>query len=251
MREIFYNKDYVNADDGVFFARGVFETILVKKEPIFLKEHMQRLNKGIKELLIGEEVSLELIQSEIEKRNIKDTVLKIIVTPKNIILKTRDFPYKEEDYLNGFKVSVSDVLRNSTSKLNYIKSINYIENLIENQNAKRQGYNEVLFLNEKGLIAEGSTSNIFIVKNNRVFTPKVSAGLLDGVVRRFIIQNFSVIECELSLKDILESEEVFLTNSLLGVMPVSKIQEVNFNIINNTNNIRKAYEEEIRKLGGA
>ena len=121
MRDIIFNEDKINLDSGYFFGRGVFETILVKDKPIFFKEHISRLNEGIKILNIGDKVIEEDILNIINKHNIKYCGLKIVVTEKNIVLEKRNIPYKTQDYLKGFSLKLSNINRNSKSKISYIK----------------------------------------------------------------------------------------------------------------------------------
>ena len=189
MRKIYFNKENILLDEGVLLGRGVFETILVKDEPVLFSNHIKRLNNAIDVLKLGEKIEEKDLLDEIEKYEIRNKALKILVTPKNIVFLERDITYKDEDYEKGFKLKLSKVIRNSTSLLTYVKSINYIENLIENQNAKEEGFNEVIFLNEKGFITECSTANIFMVKNGVIYTPKLECGLLNGILREFIINN--------------------------------------------------------------
>lgn len=261
MRNIFFNKENIQLDEGVLFGRGVFETILVKEGPILFSEHIKRLNNAIEVLKLGEKIEEKELLDEIEKYEIKNKALKILVTPKNIIFIERDIKYKDEDYEKGFKLKLSKVIRNSTSLLTYVKSINYVENLIENQNAKEEGFNEVIFLNEKGFVTECSTANIFIVKSGLVYTPKLECGLLNGILREFVINNFSVIEKEITLRDLFESDEVFITNSLIGIMKVTSIYDNSYNnrgyeekgSYNNykiTNEIISKYKEYLEKSGG-
>lgn len=251
MRNVIVGKDKITIDSGYFFARGVFETILVKEKPIFLEEHINRLNNGINVLQIGESVEIEDINKIIKDFNIKNCALKIVVTEKNIVLETRDILYKSGDYLRGFSLKVADVIKNSTSKLTYIKSINYLENLLEREEALKEGYNEVIFLNEKGYVCEGSLSNIFIVKDGIIFTPKVNSGLLPGVVREYVIKNHHVIEKEIILDEVMNADEIFITNSLLGIMGVSKFENRILTENKMTIKIREEYEAQIEKLGGA
>lgn len=245
MRNVIIGKDKITIDSGYFFARGVFETILVKEKPLFLEEHIKRLNNGINILKIGEAIEVEYISNIINDFNIKNCVLKIIVTEKNILLETRELLYKSGDYLRGFSLKVAKTIKNSTSKLTYIKSMNYLENILEREEALEKGYNEVIFLNEKGYVSEGSFSNIFAVKNNVIFTPKISSGLLPGVVRNHLIKNYDVIEKEVSLDDIINADEIFITNSLLGIMGVSKFENRILTENKITIKIRKEYESQI------
>lgn len=250
MREIIFNEYKINLDSGYFFGRGVFETILVKDKPIFLKEHISRLNEGIKILNIGDKVIEEDILNIINKHNIKYCGLKIVVTEKNIVLEKRDIPYKSDDYLKGFSLKLSNINRNSKSKLSYIKSINYLENILEREEALNNGYNEVLFLNEKGFLSEGSMSNIFIVIDKEIYTPSIKCGLLPGIVRNFLIKEYKIIEKELTLEDIMMADEIFITNSLLGIMRISKFGNRILTENKITIMLREEYEAKIEILEG-
>ena len=246
MREIIFNKDKINLDNGFYFGKGVFETILVKDKPIFLKEHISRLNKAIKALKLGEEVKEDIVINFIKNNNIKNLALKIAVSEKNLVFQTREVKYKEENYLEGFKVRFSEVLRNSTSRLIYFKTLNYNENIIELDISKSYGYNEAIFLNEKGFVTEGCTTNIFIIKNNKIYTPKVNCGLLPGIVRQWVIDNFQVFEKEITKEELLNADEIFLSNSLVGIIKVSLLEGKKFkcNIINN---VKKAYDDVLNE----
>ena len=244
MREISYNKDYVKLDGGFYFAQGVFETILIKKEAIFLEEHINRLNKSIDIMNLGEHINTKFIKNFIKEEKLKNIVLKIVVTEKNIVFSTREIKYSKEDYENGFKLKLSYVLRNPTSRMTYIKSLSYNENLYEYNKANKEGFNEVVFLNIYGNIAEGATSNIFIIKDKKIYTPMISDGILPGVVRNWVIGNFKVFEKHLNKKDLYSADEVFITNSVLGIMKVVQFEEKKYNT-NVVEKIRSEYEQFI------
>lgn len=244
MREISYNKDYVKLDGGFYFAQGVFETILIKKEAIFLEEHINRLNKSIDIMNLGEHINTKFIKNFIKEEKLKNIVLKIVVTEKNIVFSTREIKYSKEDYENGFKLKLSYVLRNPTSRMTYIKSLSYNENLYEYNKANKEGFNEVVFLNIYGNIAEGATSNIFIIKDKKIYTSKISDGILPGVVRNWVIENFKVCEKHLNKKDLYSADEVFITNSVLGIMKVVQFEEKKYNT-NVVEKIRSEYEQFI------
>ncbi|MFR2266298.1 MAG: aminotransferase class IV [Clostridium sp.] len=244
MREISYNKDYVKLDGGFYFAQGVFETILIKKEAIFLEEHINRLNKSIDIMNLGEHIDTKFIKNFIKEEKLKNIVLKIVVTEKNIVFSTREIKYSKEDYENGFKIKLSYVLRNPTSRMTYIKSLSYNENLYEYNKANKEGFNEVVFLNIYGNIAEGATSNIFIIKDKKIYTPMISDGILPGVVRNWVIENFKVCEKHLNKKDLYSADEVFITNSVLGIMKVVQFEEKKYNT-NVVEKIRSEYEQFI------
>ena len=182
------------------------------------------------------------------KRNyekIRNKALKITLTEKNIIYSTRDIPYGIEDYNRGFSIKLSEVRRNSTSKLTYLKSTCYIENIMEKEKAKDEGFDEVIFLNERGELTEGATSNIYFIKNNKICTPKVSCGLLDGIIRGWIKNNFQVEEGCYNIEDLRNSEGIFISNSLLGIMRVSQFEEEFFGEKDLIEEIKSKYESSI------
>ncbi len=91
----------------------------------------------------------------------------------------------------------------------------------ELKKAREKGYYEVIFLNNKGEVTEGSISNIFLENNGKLYTPPVDCGLLNGVYRRFAFENgFPVEEKVLFEKDLFEADKVYLTNSVRGMVEV-------------------------------
>lgn len=228
MRNIIQGDEKINLDEGLFFGKGVFETILCEDKPVFLREHLDRMKKSMEMIGLAPLEEKELIEY-IDNRKIIHKVLKITITPMNIIITERELNYKAEDYVAGMKLTVSNVMRNSTSKLSYIKSICYIENLLEKENAKKSGYDDVIFFNEKGYVTETSCANIFILKSNQILTPKVECGLLPGIIRNKIVENFNVVEKMITMQDLKEADEVFITNSIMGIMPVKEINGIKYN----------------------
>ena len=244
MRKVIYENDNISIDSGLFFGRGVFETILIKELPIFLEAHIKRLNNSIRAMNLGELVSIDDVKRFIKENRIKNKALKITITEKNLIYSVREIKYKDKDYKKGFKTSISKVLRNSTSRIITFKTLNYLENIIEYEICQRNGLNEAIFVNEKGFVCEGCTTNIFMIKDKQIYTPKIECGLLPGIIRDWIIENFNVIEKNLTKDDILNSDEVFFTNSLVGVIKCTEIENKIFKskIIEE---IKKQYDEAI------
>lgn len=227
MRNIIYGENKIFIDEGLFFGKGVFETIHWKDRPILLDEHLERLKKSMVEINLLPLEEKEL-REYLSKLNIENKAVKITVTPLNIIISEREINYKEEDYNKGMKLTISKVRRNSTSRLCYIKSTCYIENLIEKENAKKLGYDDVIFLNENRYVTETSCANIFIVKNKEIFTPKLEDGLLGGIIRAEIIKEFKVNEKSITIEDLMQSEEVIITNSLMGAMSIREIDRIKY-----------------------
>lgn len=231
-------------DRGLYFGRGLFETMLVNNRPLFLEDHLYRINKGLSIIGINKEITENEVINAVEKLQCNNCVLKLVVTEKNTLFITRKNKYTKEQYCRGFKVKISSVKRNKFSQLTYLKSLNYLENILEHEKCIDEGYNEVLFFNTEGKLSEGSVSNIFFIKDKKIYTPSKKCGLLEGTVRKFIMNNFDVIEGEFTREDLMSADSVFLTNSLMGVMRVSNIYNRSFNEYSIIEKIKKVYQEQ-------
>ena len=249
MRRIMYQEDNILLDEGSFFGKGVFETILWLKRPVFLEEHIRRLKVGM-EVLGLEPLEEDRVLEFLSKLHVENKGVKIMITPLNIVITTRNIPYGESVYKKGMNLNISKVLRNSTSALSYIKSTCYIENILERAKANKNGTDDMLFLNEKGYITETSCSNIFLIKNHGILTPRSENGLLSGIIRKWIIENFRVQEIDITLNDLKEANEVFITNSLMGIMKIKQIDDFTYNDEIGVAVIKYKYDAAKLKIGG-
>jgi branched-subunit amino acid aminotransferase/4-amino-4-deoxychorismate lyase len=123
---------------------------------------------------------------------------------------------------------VSDVRRNETSPLSRVKSLNCLDNVLARERARRQGADEALLLNGKGMVAEGSASNLFIVDGEGLTTPGIESGALPGITRAAVIElaaeaGIACRESNLALDDLPAAKEAFLTGSIMGVMPLTRL----------------------------
>ncbi|OBR96199.1 MULTISPECIES: aminotransferase class IV [Clostridium] len=239
--------DKVFLDTGFYFGRGLFETMLVNNDPLFLENHLYRINKGLSIIGIDKEITEDEVMDAVNKLQCNNCVLKLVVTEENTLFNTRKNNYTEEQYKRGFKVKISSVRRNEFSQLTYLKSLNYLENILEHEKCIDDGYNEVLFFNTEDKLSEGSVSNVFFTKNEKIYTPSKKCGLLEGTVRKFIINNFDVTEGEFSKEDLMSADSVFLTNSIMGIMKVSSIYNRSFNECSIIKKIEKVYQEQLKK----
>jgi branched-chain amino acid aminotransferase len=116
----------------------------------------------------------------------------------------------------------------STGILSNLKTNNYLLNLLSIQNAKGNGYDDAIILNNRGNICEASSSNLFMVQKGVLFTPALSQGCVAGTKRRELIQilptmGFQIEETIITKDMVFEMEEVFLTNAIRGIRPVISI----------------------------
>lgn len=219
----------INLDEGYQFGLGVFETIAVEAgHPVLLREHLERMEHSAEvlgvEKLLKEAELYKKISMYLRKHPMEHGVLKIMLSGENLIFSHRSNPYGKERYEKGFDLGYSRVRRNETSPLVYHKTMNYGDCILEKRKAGMLGLDERIFLNTMGEISEGTTTNIFFVKNKVLYTPPVSCGLLPGVMRRHVMEHFEVEERVIYPEDVAQFEECFVTNSLMGIMPVNRLE---------------------------
>lgn len=221
-------------DDGFSFGLGAFETIAVENGiPIFLEQHLKRLRTAAAFLRVDFStagITPRTVRDYLEnqREDLSHCALKIILTLQNTVFQLRKNPYTQQSYQSGFSVDISSVRRNETSPLVKYKTLNYGDCIIEKRAAAAAGKQERIFLNTKGQICEGTVSNIFFVRGGQVFTPPLSCGMLPGILRGFVCETTNVQERILYPHDIATFDECFVTNSLMGIMPVHDLDGIVF-----------------------
>lgn len=201
----------------------LFETMLIENKSVFLfDEHLNRLRKAADFFLFN-----------FNERKIKNAVLKIL---KQIQDKRYKIQEKKQYRLrlmldkwgkvgleinelnetyNNVKIAISDYKVDSKSKFRYFKTSDRELYDREYKKYREAGFFDVVFFNEKDELAEGSITNIFIRKNNSWFTPKLCCGLLNGIYRDYFISKHpDCIESILYKDDLLNADEIILTNSV-------------------------------------
>jgi len=228
-------------EPAFLYGWSVFETMRAcKKNIVYLKQHLQRIKASAPYLYLKFNYSFEKIKQIIFKlidlNKIEDAYVRLTLF-KNYKEKTSTFvwvkPYKsypKSKYLKGFYACVSDFKINPSSFLNRIKSGNYLLYQLSYLKAKQNGFDEAIILNNEGYIAEASRSNIFFIKKDKLFTPSLDCGCLNGITRQVILDiakknSIEVKEGNFLLEDIYKAEEAFLTNSLVGLMPLVYIEK--------------------------
>jgi branched-chain amino acid aminotransferase len=235
-------------DHGFLYGYGLFETMRSYGGVIFrLERHLSRLYKAAESLGIHS----QLLPIDLEKacydvmnaNNLTDARLRLTVsagegdiipnpsTCKNItvfIVARKLVPMPPESYEKGFKAIVSSLRRNSQSPLSRLKTSCYLENIMARQEAKSAEADEAILLNEAGLIAEGSSSNIFCASKDILLTPSLNCGALPGITRETVLElaqalDIRTIETEITPEALLQADEAFCTNSIIEIMPLTYV----------------------------
>ena len=119
--------------------------------------------------------------------------------------------------------------------------MNYGDCILEKKAAAAIGFNERIFLNTKGQISEGTVSNIFFVRRNQICTPQVYCGLLPGIMREYLLENYDINERVIYPEELKYYDECFVTNSLMGIMPVMQLGDKQFTERGTADRLRKEY----------
>ncbi|WP_298629357.1 aminotransferase class IV [uncultured Senegalimassilia sp.] len=239
------------ADDGLFFGIGAFETIAVSGQtPLFLDEHLARMEETLR--FFG----IEAAQTDLKALALRacaeldpagEWALKLTASNRNRIVTIRRNPYADPGAKRAFSCDFSTVRRNESSPLVRMKTLAYAESVIEKRRAHERGIDEPLFLNTRGEVAEGAVSNIFAVIGGNVVTPPVSCGLLPGIMRRRAIELTGAIERPLTTTELTAASEVFLTNSLMGAMPVTRLGKTRFEPGPVSHLVNQAYADQVHR----
>ncbi len=220
-------------EPGFLFGWGVFEVLCAYGfKPAFLDLHTQRLNKSLS--ILGIEPPKIDWHKEIEgllsENNLVDAYIRITAYKKRkgtglIIYVDRFAYYGADTYKQGFKAIISPHRRDEKDQLSKLKSLSYLQNRISWLGAQKNKKDEALVLNTKGFIAGGARSNLFLIKQGKVFTPSLESGAFEGITREVIIriakeQGLKIEETDIGRDIIFECSEAFITSSLLEVMPL-------------------------------
>jgi len=140
-------------------------------------------------------------------------------------------PYPAWHYSDGIKVAAVGVRRNHPRALDpAIKSSNLLNNILAMREAQSRGAEEPVLLNQEGFVAEGASTNVFLARGGKVFTPPLSAGILAGITREVVLEllpglHIPFREEPLRLDDLLGADEAFMTSTTREVVPVKQVDE--------------------------
>lgn len=219
------------------FGIGLFETIKVEHGiAIDLNLHIERMLNSIRclelDIKYEKDFLIDEINTYIKKETIVNKALRITVFDEGYNISIRDIPYNQETYEKGFRLTVSPIVRGD-SLIHRHKTTNYFENIYTKNVANKNDYNDGIFVNSAGVILECSMSNIFFIKGERVYTPSGKLPILNGIIKKRIINicdelYIELLENEINISEIGIFDFVFVTNSLMGAMKVIEIDKIKF-----------------------
>ncbi len=238
----------IPADNGAFrYGIGLFETMLVKNGQIRLGSyHWQRLFAGMKQLFFEVPVLFTATMLEAEvlrtvKRNNLAAYCRVRLQvylgsggifgegPQKPQYVIECYPLPEDNMLlntNGLVLGIASSITKSTDSLSNLKSANALVYAIAARQAKHNKWNDALVYNTQGHIIESAIANLFWVKEGKVYTPPLTDGCVAGVMRSYILEQWpSIEERSLTYEELMQADELMLTNAVKGVRWVSNIED--------------------------
>jgi branched-chain amino acid aminotransferase len=248
-------------DHGFLYGEGVYETLRTySREPFLFDRHMRRLRRSADMMALpvpfsNDELLVRVRETLAESarphgplslqptaggeeyirilltRGVGDLSYRLDACPTPsliIIVKALELP-PERTFREGLNVALVSVRRNHPQALNpMIKSNNLLNLALAMQEAYRRGADEALMQNQAGELVECSQSNFFLVRNGEVLTPPLSAGLLPGITREFVLELAADIglhasEARLVPEDLGAAQEAFLTGTTREVTPIVSV----------------------------
>lgn len=246
---VLYNDEIVSAEEkilrpgqlGLLAGWGIFTTLRVYDGiPFAFERHWQRLRKDARLLHIDlsqnpEEVRPGLLRL-IERNGAQDATMRVCVVRSQGGFWAGPGSGRASDLIAltsrltswpaSVPLDVAEQARHAASPFAGVKSLSWAHNLTLIETAKRNGYAEVILLNERGEVAECTSANIFATKNGVTRTPPLSSGPLPGVTRAIMLGEIEappVEEKVLTLDDLYEADEVFITSTTRELLPVHQI----------------------------
>jgi branched-chain amino acid aminotransferase len=228
---------------GLVCGWGLFTTVrIVEGEAFAYERHWRRLEKDAATTRLpmtysGAKVRVQL-QEVIRANKVKEGCARIYLVWNSVgfwksdekmpevdlVITSADLPH----YPDSMRLTVREQGRHAASPLAGVKTISWLNSVWAVAEAQREGFDEVVLLNERGEVSECTAANIFAVKKDKVVTPPLNSGCLEGVTRGVLMEiasdaGTSVVEQTLRLDDLYAADEVFVTSTNRNVIGVSEI----------------------------
>lgn len=234
-------------DRGFLYGDSVYEaTRTFNRTPFRIHQHLDRLFNSAVKIELSPTLSrseiLRAIDQTIKASAHENILLRIILTRgtnndlgldpelssgNNLIIITKPIlPNPDWWYTTG--LSASFYKKQSSQRGSLPKSGNYQENILAHKEALAHGAHEAIMVNTEGHVTEGSTSNVWLIKNGKILTPALKDGVLEGLTRKTLFEmatrsNLPISEKSLTQKDFLKADECFITSTTRNLVPVTKI----------------------------
>ena len=261
--------DYISATDrGLHYGDGIFETIACHGgHPVFLQQHLDRMQDGADRLDIAfpeRQQIIDDISRLLAERNSADSVIKLILTrgqgqrgyrydsqqiPTRLCIRS-DWPGHVAHWqLHGIRARFCTTPASVNPALSGIKSLNRLENVVASRELGSE-FDEGFLSDSDGYVIEGTMTNLFTVTSGVLVTPDLSRSGIHGIMREQILDiarhaGIKVETANITRDELIQSEEVFVSNSVIGLCVVKQLQQQSFQPGTVAKTISKLLEKRI------
>lgn len=228
---------------GLLCGWGLFTTLRISRGEAFAYErHWRRLEKDAAIIRLPMPYSAAKVRVHLHEviraNNVTDGCARIYLVYNRVGFWQSDEPHAPVDlviytaplpeYREPLRLAIREHGRHAASPLAGVKTISWLANVWSVAEAQKEGFDEVVLLNERGEVSECTAANIFTVKNGKICTPPLSSGCLEGVTRGILSEiapeaGVSVVEQTLHPADLYEADEVFLSSTNRNLLGVGEI----------------------------
>lgn len=238
-------------DRGFLYGDSVYEVARTSGgRPVDYERHIERLERSAAAIWLpcpGREILADAVRRTLAAAGNDESYIRVVLTRGAgaigldvalaehalliVIVRPLALP-DAELYERGASLRIVQVRRTSREAVDPgVKSGNYLNNILALAEARRRGAYEGVMLSAEGAVAEGSTSNVFVVKDETISTPATAVGLLAGITRHRVIElageaGIEVREGQLHPDELRQADEVFITSSIRGILPISRVDDV-------------------------
>lgn len=238
-------------DRSYLYGEGAFETMRAYNgRPAFCDMHYHRLKSNCERLKIDlplDEYAFEhAVVKTINTNKLKDAYVRVTVSPvgasiglarppqlkTNFVIFAKPFKDRPASlYKKGARLALVRSVYADDPDIAGIKSTNYLTKMLARMEVTEKNCDEGLFQNREGFVLEGTASNLFVVRKNRVFTPPLSDGCLPGITRWVVMGlceelKITCKEASLYVEDLKSVDEIFITGSTSEILPVREVVKI-------------------------
>jgi branched-chain amino acid aminotransferase len=236
-------------DRGFLYGDSIFETVRTYNGKAFaLGDHLERLALSAERLFIELPASLAVIAAEVEQgiglAQNPESFVRIMITrgsgplgldpalaqhPNRVMLVEPFEPPGPDVYRDGIgAITFRTVRATDATPAAGAKVANYLTSVLAIREARKQGASEAFIIDGRGHVLEGTTSNVFLVKEGRLVTAPEESGILSGITRAYLLKAAEQLAIPVNIRDIreeelLEADELFISSTLREVLPVVRL----------------------------
>lgn len=251
----FFNGDWIvenqlsitESNRSFRYGDGFFETIAFRNfNPLWLPYHFERIKQSatITQITLPESFTIdffkEIISQVAQKNDLSNARIRFHIyrdgkgaylpeTDKaGLICSASHYTFSDQIYTIGNAMIYRDNVK-ALSPISNIKSANALVYILAAKFAQTQNADDAIIINTSGNICEATSANLFLIQGQKIITPPLSEGCVNGIIRQVLIQHMKIAEEKITETDLRNADSIFLSNTIKGICPVQSISDIKYN----------------------